>query len=214
MARSLLVDGHVHIHPEFRIMDFLAFAERNFARAAQNAEVHDWMGILLLSECAGIERFGELRGEVTGRGTSGTWTIESTGEEGSLSARSPSGRALLLVAGRQIRVEGGLEVLALCTTKRFPDGGHLKEVVDQVREAGAVPVIPWGFGKWWAGRGRIVASALRFAKSGDLILGDSAQRPHHAPDPRHFQIARDRGIPILNGTDPLRFPAQVQRAGS
>ena len=35
--------------------------------------------------------------------------------------------------------------------REFADGRPIPDVLAAVAEAGAIPVIPWGFGKWWFG---------------------------------------------------------------
>lgn len=204
----------MHLHPEFGIGDFFSSAHANFEAAAREAGIPKWQGAILFTESGGVERFTELQVSGSETHSRGSWTFEPTDEQGSLVARNATGAELLLIAGRQIRVEGRLEVLAVCTAKSFPDGGRLEEVARNVRAAGAVPILPWGFGKWWSKRGEIVESALRRAHPGDFLLGDSGQRPRSLPQPKLFHLARERGIPILNGTDPLDYPAQARRVGT
>lgn len=217
-AGLLLVDGHVHLHPGFSVAEFLRRAVANLEAAAGGAEAGtSWTGVLLFTESEGTDRFTQL----ASAGDLEEFRLEPTAEAASLfvRARFSSGRTsedavLLLVAGRQIAVEGRLEVLAVCTAERFPGGGSLAATLDRVRAAGAVPVLPWGFGKWWRRRGERVAEFVRGAAPGSLLLGDNGGRPRSAPEPPLFRLARSRGLPILAGSDPLPFPDQLRRVGS
>jgi hypothetical protein len=73
--------------------------------------------------------------------------------------------------------------------------------------------VPWGFGKWWLGRARLLASTIATGAPGELFLGDNGGRWRRARRPRLFGRAEARRLAVLPGSDPLPFPAQVQRAG-
>lgn len=214
-APVLLADGHVHLHPCFPIGAFLDRAAQNLERAHRAAGLSDeWTGILLFTEGEGVERFEELRAMVGAPAGPGGWTAHATEETGSLRLRSRKGAEIVVVAGRQVVTDTRSEVLALCTTARFHDGGALVDRIHEVREAGAVPVLPWGFGKWWGSRGRRLAEIVGALSAGEILLGDNAVRPRGTPEPGLFEEARARGIPVLPGSDPLPFPEQVRRVGS
>jgi hypothetical protein len=123
------------------------------------------------------------------------------------------GRRLYLVAGRQIVTAERLEVLALGFEGFIPDGGSIRQVLERVRAAAAVPVIPWGFGKWWGERGRVVSALLKDHEALGFCLGDNSGRTTILGRPAHFEEAGRLGIPILPGTDPLPFPTEFGRAG-
>jgi hypothetical protein len=120
----------------------------------------------------------------------------------------------VIVAGRQIATRDGLEVLALCQDSEYPTDLAIDEAVEAVKQQGAIPVIPWGFGKWWFRRGALVSRLLESAKHPQLFLGDNGGRLRGAPRPKLFQRANDKGVLILPGSDPLPFPEQSDRAGS
>ena len=90
------------------------------------------------------------------------------------SERGYTGQTLYVIAGRQIITRERLEVLALCTAKEFADGEEVETVLDKVRRAGGLPVLPWGAGKWWGTRGRIVTELLRKGQGESLRCGPSA----------------------------------------
>lgn len=196
-----LVDAHVHIHPCFAVEAFLDGALRSFRRIAP-----DSLGCLLLAEMAGVRWFRDAGAREEG------WALRRTGDGSSIVALRDTGETLVLVAGRQIVTSERLEVLALGRDADIPDGRSLIETLCDVRKSGALPVLPWGFGKWWGSRGRLVAKVAR--RDGELYLGDNGGRPRLAPMPKLLREAPQRGLIVLPGTDPLPFPRHAGRAGS
>jgi hypothetical protein len=143
----------------------------------------------------------------------GAWSFAPTAEVCSVAARAAD-RELLVIAGRQVACAEDLEVLTLCSTGRIPDGLPIEAVLERAREIDAVPVIPWGPGKWLGARGRLLSRILATARPGELFLGDESSRPFFWGTPRHFDEARARGLAVLPGTDPLPFPHERARVGS
>ena len=122
---------------------------------------------------------------------------------------------IILIAGRQIATRDGLEILALGTRDHFEDGAGIEETLAHLAETRTRAVLPWGFGKWIGRRGRIVRDLIQDIdpKSG-FALGDSANRPMSWPAPPQFDIAEDRAIPVLPGTDPLPLTGEHLRTAS
>jgi hypothetical protein len=208
----VLVDAHVHVHPGFARDAFFDAALRSFRRsAAELGHQGDFLGCLLLAEMKGARWFRRAR---QGEEGEGTWSFDRTGEAESLVVRRVSGESLLVVAGRQVATREGLEVLALAQDVTVPDGLPFGETLQRVRAGGALPVVPWGFGKWWGRRGALVAGALARRGSAFLALGDNAGRPATGSEPPLFRAARDQGVTVLPGSDPLPLPWHAGRAGS
>jgi hypothetical protein len=207
-----LVDAHVHLHECFDPGTFFRSAAANVRWWAGHEGIDgEVTGVLLLSESADADRFDQLaRG---GGPPAPAWRLEESPGPEALLLRS-QGKRLLVIAGRQIATKEGLEVLSLASRRRLPDGRPFLATVEAVQDAGAVPVIPWGFGKWWRGRGRLVREAVRAATPGELYLGDNGGRPAQGPEPELFRYARERGIGVLPGSDPLPFRSHETRAGS
>lgn len=193
-AGSVIVDTHVHLHPRFDPGVFLDAAAANASADA----------VLCFTESASVNRFAELRDARR----AGAWSIDPTGEPEALRARRGD-RAITLLAGRQVVTAERIEVLALATIQAIPDGQPLGVTIDATRGAGAIPVIPWGFGKWWGARGRLIGETIRARE--DVLLGDQAGRPRGVPEQRLFRIARERSIPALPGSDPLDLARHVRR---
>jgi hypothetical protein len=217
-ATAVLADAHVHFHACFPRDLFFASALANFRAGARELGLPEATpGLLLLAERREERWFDRWREEAAlaeqveprPRG----WSFAACGERDALEARCGRDR-LFLLAGRQIEVREGLEVLALATGDELPDNFSLGDTLEWARERGTVTVLPWGFGKWWGERGRILAELLRRAAPELLFLGDSAGRPAAAPDPAPFRAARSRRLHVLPGTDPLPLPRHAVRPGS
>lgn len=211
-----LVDAHAHLHACFGLEAFLDGAWEAFRRAAAGLGRPLDQGLLLLAQTAGDERFERLAAEAAPpraeparpRG----WSLTRTAEPESLVARRADGARVVLACGRQIRTAEGLELLALATGARFADGQPIAAAVRAIEAAGAIPVLPWGVGKWTGRRGRIVANLIDTGRPG-LACGDNANRPLLWPEPGLLRRARSRGLRVLPGSDPLPLPSETGRAG-
>jgi hypothetical protein len=215
LPAPLLIDAHVHFHACFQRDAFLDAALDNFARGAEELGISGpFTGCLMLAETAQEGYF--LRWQRREDGARfGAWDFEPTSDPAALIAcRRADGERLLVIAGRQIRTRERMEVLALATLEEFPDGLSFNDALARARWSGALPVIPWGFGKWWSYRGALIEKVVCRAERPDLCLGDNAGRPQIGGWPRLFREAESRGIPVLSGSDPLPLPEQGDRAGS
>jgi hypothetical protein len=211
---QFLVDAHVHYHKCFEPKAFLDSALANFRRAAQELGLgSEASRFLLFTDLAEEDSFERLRNEFLADKTA-SWTFNETGDGLAIVARKGKEEAIVLVAGRQITTREGLEVLALGCRQRFPERKGLEETVDAALGAAAIPVIPWGFGKWWFSRGALVRSILDAAKPHQLYLGDNGGRLRYSPRPGLFKLGESRGIFVLPGSDPLPFPSQAGKAAS
>jgi hypothetical protein len=205
-------DTHVHFHACFQEGPFLdAAAEALIGRKSPGSDVH---AALCLTESHGTNWFGRLLGldEEAVLSDSG-WRISRTAESNSVIARDNRGHALAILAGRQIVCEEGLEVLALGYPLDMDDGQPIRSVMRQVVDAGAISVVPWGFGKWIGARGSVVRDLINNPPC-QFVMGDNGGRLAGFAEPGLFREARDRQIDILPGTDPFPFSWDSQRVGS
>ena len=213
-----LIDAHVHIYDCFHLETFFDSAYINFATAAERIGRRS-TGILLLAETSKDHWFDHLSNYADGKElpqskNTGKWSLHRTGDVKCLEARAGERQQLYLIAGRQIVTQEGLEVLGLVTTTTFVDGRPLKEVLESVKEIGAIPVIPWGFGKWTGARGRVLEEVLAKEPMGQFFLGDNGGRTGFLGEPGAFEKGREKGFRILPGSDPLPFSVEQGRAGS
>jgi hypothetical protein len=209
----MLVDSHVHLHPCFDADRLLDAARRNFVGAGAAAEGAEPVGCLALTETARDHAYESLvAGEARWRPE--RWTIHSTADDAATVCRSTEGQQILLLAGSQIVVAEKLEVLALATTKRYPDGQPLRETLGALAADGVPAVIPWGFGKWWFRRGKLLAELIGSSDPKEFFIGDNGGRPAGTPRPPLFEVAERRGFRLLPGTDLFPYASQQRKAGT
>ncbi|MGH8170968.1 MAG: hypothetical protein ACRET5_07800 [Steroidobacteraceae bacterium] len=215
------VDAHVHLHSCYDPDDLLQNAYDNLAAAAEGSgRTAPKAYFLLLAECASDDCFGALRALAQqpdpSNGASGLrlrrWAVAPTEETVSVRVRQAQ-RQLFIVAGRQVACREGLEVLVLGTTHRFADGRPIREVLREADALGVPRVIPWGPGKWFFSRGRLLKDLIQEFRKPTLFLGDEGGRPVFWGYPQHFTHAARLGVRDLPGTDPLPFPHDVRKVG-
>jgi hypothetical protein len=214
------VDAHVHLHSCYDPDELLQNAHDNLSAVAGNGSDGTALRayFLLLAESAPDDCFGALRTIAQGRanGSSGLhlrrWTVAPTEESISVAA-SLGQRELFIVAGRQVACREGLEVLVLGTMHRFADGRPIRDVLREADALGVPRVIPWGPGKWFFSRGRLLHDLIAEFRKPTLFLGDEGGRPGFWGYPQHFVHAARLGVRDLPGTDPLPFPHDVAKVG-
>ncbi len=207
----VFIDGHVHIYACHAIERVFDAAWRHFQKAASHyGAAEDFQGVLILTESAGNHVFCALTA-ATGE-TVGHWHVTATAEANSLRLHRHNGAQLLVLAGRQLVSTEKLKLSAYFVTETLADGVPLVTLVEQVHRLGGVSVLPWGVGKWFGKRGQEIAKRLRHS-SVPLMVSDNGGRPWFWPGPRLFRLARQQGIAVLAGSDPLPKVSEQQRAG-
>jgi hypothetical protein len=218
----ILIDSHVHIHPDFPVDRFLDAAWDNFTRIADRNEMSGNLSyVLALTEGNGIDIFTSLKQQsrlpgdgAPGLAVSTVYEFFQTAEPDSLIARRGE-RTIVLVAGRQIIRKENIELLSLLCSFKIEDKTlSLADLAKTVVDKGGLPVLPWGVGKWWGARGRVVAALLHSAIDFPLFLGDNGNRPTFWPEPALLRQSRDMQIPVLSGSDPLPLASHLMRSGS
>ena len=216
----ILVDAHVHIYDCFDIEKFFDSTYSNFKFTAERIDHgKKFISVLLLSETSSDNWFQQLANCADGNGLHnknkpGNWTFHKTEEDSSLYGKSSDSKDLFVIAGQQIVTLEGLEVLALCTIKRFEDGTPIIKLLESIKKVGGIPVIPWGFGKWIGRRGNLLRTLITSAEKHSFLLGDNGGRPFLLPAPRMFKLAEKKGIKILPGSDRLPIVSEGTRVGS
>jgi hypothetical protein len=216
----VIVDAHVHIHNCFEAAEFFDHAFSNLKAMAESlSRSSDFVGVLMLTESTEdnyFTLFARMAGSQEPSANFvnlGPWTFVKTNEPSSLVVTDGK-KKLILIAGRQIAAAEGLEVLMLGTDQMLEDGPPIRDLLEYMRFSGALRVIPWGAGKWFSRRGKLLSELIQSNDPDDFFLGDEGVRPIFWPTPRHFKEANRRGIRVLSGTDPLPFPWEISRVGT
>ena len=206
----ILADTHVHLHPAFDIDCFFNSTLSNTDRIAPGWDKQKGAVWLCFTDVAGLESIGHLCRKVK---TAGRWQFSLHSREHVAKATRDDGRRLWLFPGRQIISSERIELLALNTYWTVPDRVHsLQDLVKASLDAGAMPVIPWGFGKWTGQRGGVLRQLM--AERNDFILADSGNRWRASFEPSLLTTGRASGFPIWAGSDPLPLSRHEVRAGS
>ncbi len=121
-----------------------------------------------------------------------------------------AGKRIIIFPGFQVVTAENLEVLALLVSERIPDKLSAEDTISKVLEMNGIPVLPWGFGKWYGSRGKKINQLIENFKS-KIFLGDNGGRSNLLPYPEQFRLAETNGIRILPGSDPLPFPSEAKR---
>lgn len=193
------IDGHAHWHDSLSLITFLDKARLNFRHT----------GSLFLSADANLQAFLCLADFVRADGwkrlknlgphsKNGPWTLTACDEQAML-ATHKAGDRLWVIAGRQIVTAEKIEVMALGTVETVSNGLSLHESLYLLKKLDALPVLPWGVGKWWGKRGRIVREVMQQSQ---VLLGDNGGRPW-CWRPNLLSHAHRLGISVLPGSDPL-----------
>jgi len=217
-AEAIVVDAHAHLYPGFGVCSFLRGASANLSEAVTGEALHaqSTCVVFLLSTPAG-NGFRRLKEAIEREkqdciGAENSVNVPEERVSMCLTLRH-GGQTLVVIAGRQIVSRDRLEVLALGTRQRFEEGQSTETLIRKVSREGAIPVLPWGVGKWLGRRGRLVEELIEDSTLPPFFLGDSANRPAFWPRPSQFRRAEERGIKNLPGSDPLPFPHEARCVG-
>jgi len=216
----ILVDAHVHIYPCYNLAAFFNAAHDNFFHQSKRHDLQDtYSAFLLLADQADGKWFDTIRSYAHVNNTSfpqdlGEWKVNKTDDSFTLQLTNRYGKQLFLVAGRQLVTSERLEVLALFTDHSYADHQSIDETIKSIRADDAIPIIPWGVGKWLGKRGALLRHLLHKYPANYFMLGDNGGRPGLWPSPLLFKQARSRGTQILPGSDPLPIVKETRRPGS
>jgi hypothetical protein len=215
----ILVDAHVHMHSNFKPENFFKAAFDNFRKFSENyGNPKITIGVLCLTESKNESAFQLLKKIAVCKGIAGHFpavkqTIDQTEEEVSLKVTSEQQDIVMLIAGRQIVTRENLEVLALGSLSDFEEQNPIDRLITQIAEDGAIPIVPWGFGKWLGKRGKRLKDIFNNNQLPRFFIGDNGNRPKFWPRPSLFGVAKKNKIINMPGSDPLPFAYECRRPG-
>ena len=200
---ALRVDGHVHLHPLFDLEKALGASRRH--RSSSRDPV-----LWLLTESAGGTFFAQLvEGDLP---VPVGWYLRPVDER--LVALESSDAVVWVLAGRQVRARQGLEVHGWGLREPLAEGRAVADTCREVRGAGGLAVLPYGFGKWRGSRREELRAALDALADDPPWLADSGVRPGRRPLAALYPELRGRARGILAGSDPLPLLGEESRIGS
>ena len=205
----MLIDGHVHLHRSHPVEAALDAAVHNFAgwgAVGRPAEAPE--GMLWLVETPAEAASERLRGR-----EAGTWRVRER-DDVTWELRRDDGARLVVVRGRQISTNEGLEVLLVGTAEAVPHGRSLAETIEPHLGGRVLVMLPWGFGKWTGRRASVAARAYDTWAARGLRLADIGVRPAWLAPPELFDRSAADGRPVFVGSDPFPFPDTGDRIGS
>jgi hypothetical protein len=215
----IIADAHVHLYPNFSPEELLEAALHNFKKIARRDFPNvPWVAFLFLGESKeenGFSFLNRLAGDhkhVSPERT-GKWSFHQTREDCSLYGRFNEEGGFYIIAGRQIKTAENMEILALGTNHHFEEERPIKELIEMIGKCGAIPVIPWGVGKWLGPRGRMIKTLLQSQVAPWFFLGDSRKRPVLWPKSALFKQGALIGVKNLPGSDPLPLSGQDKEPG-
>jgi len=212
---ELVADGHVHLYPSVAVEALLDAAGRNLSALRAQSSAEPWAGVVI-ADPQGVNGYERLLRYGHASSTRGRppW-VQDGGGDCSVVFRGASGLRLLVIRGQQLITREGLEVLGAGYTNCIPSGLTLASTVERISAAGGWSTLAWGVAKWWGKRGRLVTDFIT-AEGGrpGILLGDNGGRPWWWTRVPQFELAAERGMRILAGTDPLPLRGEEARVGS
>ena len=120
---------------------------------------------------------------------------------------------LYLFPGYQINCAEKIELIGMGLLTPIHDGLSLEETLKEIRRQRAIPILPWGAGKWLSKRGRIIERLLPLAKDYSMLFADTFMRPALIPDSRLIRQIRAAQKNLLAGSDPLPMKGEEKFLG-
>ncbi|MCL7488544.1 MAG: hypothetical protein M8357_10275 [Desulfobulbaceae bacterium] len=201
----VIADTHVHIYPFYNLRLALDTLRNNLSALAPDASCMAFLAER--HDCRFFKDFSLNAPEMLGP------RVEVDVMDTVLRLREPGFRDLYIVAGRQIITIERIEILALMSDTIIDDNQPARQIVEQVRNNGGMPVLSWAPGKWFFERKQVVATLLKENKPGTLLLGDTTLRPLGWTMPVLMKQAVQQGFLLAAGSDPLPFSGEEAMMG-
>jgi len=216
--KIILIDTHLHIYDCYDVMSFFKEAKRNFLYYyKRSGAVKKFVGILFLTESKGFNYFNKLQensNNIIQDLENEGFAKKKSDENCSLVFETTDSNFIIIIAGQQVITKENLEVLSLGTQQKIEYSLSLEETVKRVNEIGAIPILPWGVGKWFGKRGKVLNSFIEKNYSTNFFLGDNSGRSVLFKAPAKFKFSSRNKKIVLRGSDPLAIKLQEKKAGS
>jgi len=208
----ILCDAHVHIYPQFDLVNAINKSMSNFAKLEKAKHLQkETIKIWLLTEGQDYDFFTR---EVA---LNNDLVIKQTAEKESVVIinKQTDKTLLYIIAGRQIVTQDKLEICALATLYKQKDRTlNTQDTIKSVMDFGGVPALNWAPGKWFFSRGKVVRDVIENNDPGALLISETTMRPTCWPTPSLMKTAMKKGYKVLAGSDPLPFNNEENLIGS
>ena len=205
---KFIIDSHIHVYPCYDLDHaFSTLISRMDGIAA------DAVKVACLTERYDCDFYDDL--SVGSVQLNSRFSVQEDPHEACLWIQPhDGGGSLALLPGRQIVSSENIEVIALAHRDRIADGQPAARIVETVLNNNGVPMLSWSPGKWWFGRGNVVASLFERFSPASIVIGDTGLRPLGWGTPWLMRTARTRGFRVLAGSDPLPVIGEERYFGS
>lgn len=216
--KLILIDTHLHIYDCYNIIRFFKEAKKNFSHYHKKLKsTEKFVGILFLTESKGLNYFEKLQknsNDIIQNLEKENFIGKKSDENCSIVFETTDSNNIIIIAGQQIITKEKLEVLSLGTRQKIEYSLSLEETVKRIIDIGAIPILPWGVGKWLGQRNGIVNEFLKKNGETRFFLGDNSGRLSIMKAPTLFNVSGQNKKLVLRGSDPLPIKSQEKKAGS
>lgn len=199
-------DTHVHCYQFDQIAELLNQAVGNFSQFTPQATHR----VLFFTDGKTDKTWKNLQQLIAQDGRSQNWVF-ALNEATSFIEAEKSGEVVYLAPARQINSAERLEFLLLGCDEDLPDGMPAVEIIENNADKHVV-ISPWGVGKWLGKRGKIMSDLI--ANQTSWFLGDNGGRPAAWVGIKQCAQARQQGMAIFNGSDPLPIDGELKRVAA
>lgn len=214
---TIVMDGHVHLYPEYKLERAFEFGTENMQKCLRNSPFANSQNVItvwLLTERWDCTFFRQMS-ETPDNFSNGDVTLSVTPEKEAVLLERKGFPKTYIFAGRQLVSNDGLEVLSLATDYFVKDRTlSTADLIAGVKDADGVPVLNWAPGKWFFNRGKIVKKILDRSEPTDFVVGDNPLRPVCWPVPRLMKYASQKKFKVIAGSDPLPFAGEEKNVGT
>jgi len=210
---TLAIDGHVHLYPVYDLKNAIESGVKNLTDHSKKISLNI-IPVWLLVERSDANFFNQIHQSPNKFNRDGI-TFQNGSDDITIVVNKNNTPILYIFAGRQLVTKEGLEVLSLISNLNIPDRQKsIDEVIHAVTDSGGIPTLNWAPGKWFFGRGKVIARQIREKSTDELFIGETTLRNTLWPEPTLIKKARQKGFPVIAGSDPLPFKGEEKGIGS
>ncbi|HEX9974423.1 MAG TPA: hypothetical protein VGD14_20310 [bacterium] len=210
---TLAIDGHVHLYPVYDLKNAVESGVRNLTGHSKKINSKA-TPVWLLVERSDANFFNQIYQSPNQYENDGV-KFKKGNDDLTIVVEKNKKPILYIFAGRQLVTKEGLEVLSLISNLNIPDRQKsIDEVIQAVTDSGGIPTLNWAPGKWFFGRGKVIARQIQEKSNNEIFIGETTLRNTLWPEPKLVKQARKKGFPVIAGSDPLPFKSEEQGIGS